>query len=337
MNQSQLREILVNKLGWRDAKVTGECRFKIHCPLAPWEHERGKDRRPSMTVNFDTDGPSIACCYTCGFYAPFYDLLFKLRSLVGGDIAMAEAALLAHKYDQVRTLNIGPRRARQTELKLTDYTSYYVDHLRTPWSPEAIELMDSKNVSMKTARDLYQCAFIPAGYWDENMGFKFESDDPKEMIHDSIAFPIMMRRSGKIKCVGAAVRPLGGSIKYFTMYPYQPTQHLFGQQILHKVKGHPLAIVEGYFDVMHLVQEGLFAAGLNGLHFSPRKALLIKEADPTITLVMLDPDTAGREAAKKVCADLDKAQLTYQNLVLTRDPKHYTYPEIRELAPILPT
>jgi hypothetical protein len=336
MNQSQLSDIIVNKLGWHDARLTGEYRYKVRCPLAPWKHQNGRDARPSMTVNFDTEGPSIACCYTCGFYEPFYKLLYELRALMGGDKTVASAALLANNYDQVQRLSIAPRRKQTVELKLTDYTSYYVDHLRTPWSPEAIELMDSKNVSMKTARDLYQCAFIPAGYWDENMGFKFESDDPKEMIHDSIAFPIMMRSSGKIKCVGAAVRPLGGSIKYFTMYPYQPTQHLFGQQILHKVKGHPLAIVEGYFDVMHLVQEGLYAGGLNGLHFSSRKGLLIQRADPTITLVMLDPDKAGQDAAEKVCAQLAAQNLTHQNVVLKRDPKNYSYPELRELVPLLP-
>jgi 5S rRNA maturation endonuclease (ribonuclease M5) len=334
MQKHELRTILENLPSDRRRKIrqTGENYFQISCLMSPWRHLRGQDRRPSMVVSFDHDGPSMASCFTCGYKRPLFRLLLWLNSKLGPGSGMAQLALDARDAEQRnQKMSFGPKKGR--EIKLVDYTSEYKALLKNVWSSEATALLHSKGVRLDTAVNKFFCAFAPKGHWDEGMGVNWDTGEPNVLMTDCILFPILIccNEQETVTIAGALARPIDPSsyLKYFSVYSYQGFFHLFGQQQLHHIKGEPVILVEGPFDAMHLHQEGYWSVALNGLYLGKHKADKIAKARPSRVIVLLDPDKAGRQATVKVVKELTSVGIVPIVHQLDRDPKYYTRHELQ--------
>ena len=339
MRESELRAILARIPGVANPGSSGTSNhLKISCVLAQWRHRHGTDRHPSMTVSFD-ETPSRVYCFGCGYSASLADALFELNIRRGG---LAELAVLAQTRDKPTLSNFENLRTPQTLLSHrspdSDYTPYIQHLLTNEWPSTVYEFLASKNVHPDAARK-YFCAYAPAGHWDDGMPIDDE-EQPKPLRHDSLVLPIMSHDSedpSALRCVGAQTRTLDprGFPKYFTPYSVATRYHLFGQQILPLARGRPICVVEGPFDVMHLVQLGLLAVGLNGVSLSTEKILKIKHASPSLVVLMLDPDTAGRQGVQRAVTRLLQQSVPHRTVTLDRDPKHYSLDELVRTAPFL--
>lgn len=107
---------------------------------------------------------------------------------------------------------------------------------------------------------------------------------------------------------------------------------------LHIAKNHTgldrtLILVEGFVDVWALSALGIFnAVAIMGTYVTRNQARLLWRHAENI-IVMLDPDTAGREATPKVVKMLEQgASVRAIDLPDGRDPKNLTYMDLVELG-----
>lgn len=63
-----------------NSKVTGHRPSWVlgHCPLAPWNHETGKDEHPSFGIKYHESKKSICKCFSCGYGGTLSDLVYDL-------------------------------------------------------------------------------------------------------------------------------------------------------------------------------------------------------------------------------------------------------------------
>jgi hypothetical protein len=295
--------------------------------MARWRHLKGYDNKPSMTISHG-DGPSFVTCWSCGYKKPLTDALFELSTLRGGDIAAAVVDVQARESaPYIRTLT----RVDSSTVYPDNYDGTLAKLQELPWTSSAINFLESRGVTLDTAiRAGGAC--IPAGSEIEID----ERDDPLIVYSDTIVCPVMSMRSGTWHCVGAQARPVKqGGIKYYAILPFPAEKHLFGEAILSRVRGKVLALVEGNFDVWHLLQEKLPTVGLMGTSLSLAKLRLIYNSAPAAILLMLDPDKPGQDASKNAEKLLKNQNLHVIPLKLERDPKFYQKSQLNLLVPEL--
>jgi hypothetical protein len=327
MEKSQLIQYLETIPDIRSIKTTGERHVSIPCLMARWRHQKGYDNKPSMTISHG-EGPSFVTCWSCGYKKPLTDALFELNTLCGGSLAqLAVAAQEKESAPYIRTL--AP--ATSTTLYPSNYDDTLVKLQQFPWTATAINFLESKGVLLTTAIKAGG-ACLPAG----TVVDIDERDEPLTVYTDTIVFPVMSNVAGSWHCVGAQARPLKtGGIKYYAILPFSAEKHLFGEAILSRVRGKTLLLVEGNFDVWHLLQEKLPTVGLMGTSLSLAKIRLIYNSAPATILLMLDPDKPGQDASAQAEKLLKNQNLPVIPLKLDRDPKFYTKSQILSLVPEL--
>lgn len=78
-------QILLERLGCDKIRVTSDW-VKATCPLAPWRHSKGEDRRPSFAVAVDEENHSGVKCHACNFSGSLLTLLWRMHTHTGQDI-----------------------------------------------------------------------------------------------------------------------------------------------------------------------------------------------------------------------------------------------------------
>ncbi len=155
-----------------------------------------------------------------------------------------------------------------------------------------------------------------------------------ELFRDRIIFPIF---SSSDKCVGFGGRAFEGEPKYLNSPEtkiFKKSKNLFGLNIAKnkaKTKGE-LILVEGYTDVMRMVENGFenTVAPL-GTAFSIEQALIMKRfAD--IIIILFDGDEAGKRGIKRALSFLLRANLKVKVALLpeNEDPDSFLRKEGRE-------
>lgn len=84
MREPELRRI-VGQLGVVLGQRTQRGWLHARCPLAPWTHPRGHDRRPSFGVKVEREGLSAYSCFTCGHKGRISSLCRVLGNYRHGD------------------------------------------------------------------------------------------------------------------------------------------------------------------------------------------------------------------------------------------------------------
>lgn len=325
MEKSQLIHFLESLPEIQRIKSTGERHVSVPCIMARWRHAKGYDGKPSMTISHG-DGPSFVTCWSCGYKKTLTDALFELNVLSGGTLNATAVS--------VQVQENAPHIAVLTTLAYAssyppDYDSALAKLRELTWTATAINFLESKGVTLDTALRA-GVACMPAGTEIEID----EKDEPLIVYSDTIVFPVMSGPSGAQHCVGAQARPLRqGGVKYYAILPFSAEKHLFGEAILSKVRDTTLFLVEGNFDVLHLLQEKLPTVGLMGTSLSLAKLRLIYSSKPAMVVLMLDPDKPGQDASAQAERLLKNQNLSVTPLKLDRDPKFYTKAEILSLLP----
>lgn len=90
MRKQDIKEVL-RSMGASSFKDSGES-IMTNCVLAPWTHDGGTDRKPSLGVKED-QGMSVAHCFTCGFKGGLMTLVrrFEFFAVPDGVISSEQA------------------------------------------------------------------------------------------------------------------------------------------------------------------------------------------------------------------------------------------------------
>ncbi len=255
------------------------------CPLAPWTHKTGHDRRPSFAVKPQHDGVSAYMCWACHRMGRVSSLI-KLMHHFGvdvGEVVWGEYPKLAQEADAadmmvVVAVDYDERMVIENTLPDPLDTALF-DGVYMPAHdiPEAWAYLVSRGVTADAATSL-------------DLGW-----DPDQR---RIMFPVRDGRGDLYGYTGRAVDP--GVEPKVRDYHGLPKRHLIlGENRWDPAPDRPLVIVEGLFGLAHLVSMGLerFAdvGALLGTAITEQKVKRIRDRQAA-TYLLLDADEAADAA-----------------------------------------
>lgn len=321
MDEGTVRAILESIEWLGSVGTSGDSHVSCRC-LMMHKHPKGYDSHPSTTVSFG-DIDSWVECFSCGYKNKLEKTLYQLveDNRISADIAVGFTRAKKNNLvlePRIRTTVIQDCTIPMKELRKNEYGKNMLEFLR------------SRSVPVEVAK-LMGLAYVPEGHSDEWMGEDREGN-PKVTPREGIAIPVMAKVDGKFICVGAQMRMFDVKFRYYALYKFSAQLRLFGEQLLPKVAGKDVFLVEGPFDVLAILAKGFMAFGLYGTKVSKEKALLIKEAGVRMVHVLLDPDDAGEKGTIRADKVLKEFGIPYILHESSKDPKKHTSRELRELT-----
>jgi len=321
-----LLEILRDRGIIDDYKTSGEDHFGFSC-IFPSRHESGEDTSPSMTISCDAEGPSFLKCHACRYVGPLLDGLNAAN--------MEHHGVLADVMEWLRGNETAPsvklaRVKTGKKYSIKDYTAELEKFRSEPFPPEAVAFLEKKGCDEKIARRMH-CS------WVESREFPF--GDKLVTVRKSIVYPVLMEHEGQLICVGAQARSVEGKgrNKYFSIFPFQARQHVFGEHLLGKMKGKRILVVEGPLDCMHLLKLGEASVALFGLNASEPKIAKLKASGARMVYVILDPDQNeirdkdGLRPSERIAKAIEAAGMPAKPLFPTENPKHMVKEQVNAL------
>jgi DNA primase len=286
-------EFVLSKMGVRETKRNGEW-ITASCPLAPWTHAGGTDRRPSFGIR-ETTGISGAHCFSCGFHG---GVLSLVRTY--GQYAM-EAGLMTN--EDVR--------------QLEDYVILTEDE-------DVVDKPVNRITEVVIPEKLRKCLGRTHPYFEKrgitdatierwNLGYVEEFEDERTFttMYDRVLFPVYEKEGLRYELKGIVGRSVTGEEPKYKNAPpnFKKAQYVYGGWLAEgKTK---IAVVEGPVDCLVLNQH-LEAAGMNDmfavalLGADPSKAQIEWLKDHADEVVcMLDNDPSGKLGNKKLIEWLD--------------------------------
>lgn len=313
----------------------------MSCLLAPVTHSKGTDTRPSMSVRADGRS-SVVRCFGCGHssksLASSLMTLARMsnerglgRELAERAYAAAEVARLADIGADTSSSDVYRSESGKRKVEVsTGLDGPLAEMQKNPWRKEHIEFLASRGVALETAQ-AFRCAPIDPGKTYEAL-YDSRKDKLVYCRNYGILLPTMSRAG---VCIGASVRnfvpgPDQSSVrvKVFTPWHYSSSYFLYGQQFSARFEGIPLMLVEGAFDVMHLMAEGIPALALNGTTFSTARADYIASMRPSRVGAACDPDSAGQRCNDQIVDRLTRVGVPVDRIPLTQDPKYLSRAEV---------
>lgn len=304
MRESTLIAFLTD-LGLWPAKRSGDNHFGIRC-LYPHKHVKGMDIKPSAGVSFD-DGISWFSCFACGTKRPMVAAVYE-----NGTQGWSLISIKYKAIEEIELKDIVINKPLVNEITLTPTNcNAGLKRLRKHGlTNELKDFLISKHVDPEFAWKKFFVAYVPEGHTDEFMGVD-EFNEPKRAKNSSIFTPTLIQDNRGIVCIGGQARPIYGTKSYFTLYSYSARNYLYGEHLLETVKGKPLFVEEGQFDVIKTWQCNQAAVGLFGLFVSEPRAFKIARARPSHVRLFLDPDKYGKDATEAATSKLhDRGILT---------------------------
>jgi len=307
MDETNLRTIL-GMTGVNKMRHSGPNHLAINC-LFPWNHEKGTDTRPSMTVSIDAMGPSFVKCFTCGYVKSLKLALWELSRHRPG----ANLGELAKWVEDNECKGV-PQSVALPEIE-HDYTDAARTLARNVMPKEAVEFLRSKGVK-------------DAAVIEENLLW----DQRKELI----LFPLFKRRRGSLVVLGAGCRKLRlgpKDRKYWLYWPIETRFHLYGEHLLSTWDSPKILLVEGYLDALHAWQEKVPCAAIMGKSWSSAKATILRSCGIREVVLCLDPDTYSpdRHTVDATLSGIRADGIQAIDVRLDRDPKYYSGDDLRSI------
>lgn len=276
MNRNSIKQVL-SQLGAFELKDSGES-VMTGCVLAPWTHEGGTDRRPSLGVKED-QGMSVAHCFSCGFRGGMISLVKRYASY-----AVPEGKI---NEDQVK--------------QLVDYIFLAED--------EEVTVVPDMVEAPKPSEDVLSCIGVWHDYFEER-GITKSSFDQWRLGYSKetnrALFPVFDKKE-PVGIIGRSVekKPL---IKYMNDPPkFKKSSYLYGLHLCPPdIKN--LIVVEGPIDAIKVNQylEDSIYRCVAIMGSEPSKAqmdLLTENAEEVIC--MLDNDSSGKKGTIDLAKGLD--------------------------------
>ena len=88
MNKESLTQVIMSILGTNKREIVNRKTgwLNIPCPLAPWTHEKKRDRSPSFGIKIEDDDESFCMCFTCKFNGKLHELVSAYANHTGKDL-----------------------------------------------------------------------------------------------------------------------------------------------------------------------------------------------------------------------------------------------------------
>lgn len=314
--QADYVRAFLERLGCAHTKHSNQGWINGPCPLAPFtdKHKNKLDKHPSFGVSVNEGGKSGYRCFTCNAKGTLADLVVRLQHLAtqnGGQTSgffellswvqehdkdvpvsaptmadrVAAAAYRPHRAVEVGGIKLSEKAAKQVfGNKHFDpnapevFIEEHVLESMAPLSQEALEyLLKERQLLASTVTD-----------W----GLRWHPQTRR------IAIPI---RDYKGRLVGISGRTISPTVrpKFIHSEGYNRDRYLYGEHKLLESGSGTGIVVEGFFDAMHLWQNGYKAVAILGSY--PSKMQVEKMVRFFGDIVVLpDGDTAGMDAAERV-------------------------------------
>jgi len=239
------------------------------CPLAPWTHEKGKDRHPSFGVLINNSGPSKYNCFSC-----------KTR---GKDLKM-----LVWRWMELTGKSLTPE--------------------MNEWLHET-ELLDLAEGGDGLVYDAYPEMrsedTLPEEWWGPfkggvpryilDRGISIETCRSWGLGHDRdrhrLMFPVRNQAGELVSIIARTVRSETFGAKYVTFTGTKKGRYLYGENM--RVSGDKIFVVEGTMDALHVWQHGFRdVVAVLGSVVTKDQARTLVEWDKPVYL-FFDSDLAG--------------------------------------------
>jgi hypothetical protein len=283
------------------------------CPLAKWQHPKGTDSNPSMSVKVASDGDSLVRCWgtACGFSGTLTSLVSLLSAFEDG------------KYDdlldEVRKLEKADLDARLKSALASHHGQYeerkeifYEDRELDPYKGSVPRYILDRGFEVATCKE-----------WE--LGF--------DRRKNRLVVPVRDTKSRLVGMMGRAVLP-DLKPKWWAYWHFLKSKYLYGEHKLSYGSGEPerLIIVEGMLDVLWLWQMGVMnAVSIQGSKISDDQVQRMLDIGLPVYL-MLDGDDSGREGQEKGKWQLrGKVQVNLCKCPDGRDPGDLSREEVDHL------
>lgn len=280
--------------------------------LCPFHQEK----TPSFTV---TEARGTYHCFGCGAHGNGIDFLMELEGLPFGE-ALARAAELTGLEPPAR-VRPDPERAKALALSdvLEEAALWFRQRLGEPEGQAARAYLQGRGLEPDTI-ERFELGLAPGGRDRLTAALRARSiplddlvaggltllpDDggaPFDRFRDRLMFPIRDRR-GRLVGFGGRALGEGAKAKYLNSPEgplFRKRELLYGADKLDRLgQDGRLHVVEGYMDVIAMVQAGLRATAPLGTAVTAEQlGALWRLAD--VPVVCLDGDTAGQRAAGRL-------------------------------------
>ena len=280
--------------------------------LCPFHHEK----TASFSVSPDKQ---LYYCFGCGASGNAYSFVMQMDN-VDFPEAVRKLAERAHIPLPEEAETPAAQAARQLRERLLAMHSaagrFYYECLHGPEGREALEYLQKRQISPALARK-FGLGYAPGrerlvrylteqGYTQtelEKSGLVLpgrEGGPLRDRFFNRLMFPIF---DGGGRCIGFGGRVLGKSEPKYLNSPetelFNKSKNLYGLHFAKKTRSRELILVEGYMDLLAIVQAGFpnvvagLGTALNGEHVK----VLQKVCDAVILLY--DSDEAGQNAARR--------------------------------------
>lgn len=292
MEAERIIEVLNEVFGASHGAKVGREWVALRCPLAPWTHARGRDRRPSAGVSIHSDKISVYGCLTCCPQGiPFHAMLQKYAGYTGEDLESLIHDVEEDEYLGPRVAptwdDIEDRKYRDGDEDLTQlaldeaiYADYYDPAQGHPY-------LAQRGISDETAVKL---------------GLVVDPEDHEDAAHnikgvERILFPI---RDAEGILRGFSGRDTTGKskIKARDYAGLRKAYNLLGLHLVAQDSRDYVVVVEGLFDYATLWEYDHPCVATNGANLTEGQARLLRTLGKTVILMFDNPrvDKAGSEA-----------------------------------------
>lgn len=246
------------------------------CPLAPWRHRSGRDRKPSFGVKITKGGQSHFFCFTCKATGRMHDLAADLGRLRGEDYS--DVMQQSFRDDIISISDYEDVTDREEKPEPLDPEIYGDLYDPVMMHREAMEYLEDRGISANTARTL---------------GLMYDEEDQR------IIFPVKDRKG---RLYGFSGRTILEEEDYPGQYYPKVKDYmglpkkflLLGEERVQR--GKPVFVVEGLFAYATLIEIGIedvaCCVALLGSTMTQYKAERLQRINED-TYLLTDPDEAG--------------------------------------------
>jgi hypothetical protein len=291
-------QILLERLGCEKIRVSSDW-VKATCPLAPWRHTKGTDRRPSFAVAVDVENHSGAKCHACNFSGSLLTLIWRMRGHTGTDITALMKFVGAHDEISEEVLAAKVNSIPDTPPQWKEVAGIKVSPTHQPSLPlgQALELPPLEESSL----DAFKTITDEAWSWFEKRGLSVNTVKEWELgWHPQarrISIPVRDVK-GRLVCVSGRAMDSWQQPKFLHSKGFRRDFYLYGE---HRCQTPGVGyLVEGFFDAIALWQKGYRNAFcFMGPGVSKFQVEKIVEFCTEVVIVP-DGDAPGKEIAERV-------------------------------------
>lgn len=299
MNKSEIIE-LSTKLGGGRFTVGGRS-VLICCPLAPWTHEKRKDKKPSCAIMIDDGGVSGYKCFSCHSVGSVSDLIYEVNRRKGGGLEE-----IIKWVKSVNTLDLTAQLNRAVRSTTSNAISQNSPIYRT------FDESEMDKFSGSVPKYILDRKITISSCKKYNLGYDKSQNDPR------IIFPVRDYKSKLVGIVGRTIRD--NDPKYKNYWGFHKELFLYGENFLTFNSQKKLIVVEGMIDTIFVNQEldvdcvGIF--GSNPSKYQVEKLIAFAGVRPIIS--MFDGDKAG-DLARDILEDRVAGQIPVFHKLLPRN------------------